>query len=124
MYILCLCSYSIRIGKKLARTAELDKKPELREKWAVAAARQRGGSVVEFDYPVLDAYAIMSSTREETSKTHNWFSLPRRKWEEKWHTYGALIRTGFWRFVHSSQREEECVIFHSVRSNEIDVMTV
>ena len=114
--------YSIRIGKKLARTTELDNKPEEREKWAVAAARQRDGSVSTFAYPVLDAYTSLSSTREETSETHNWFSLPRRKWEEKWHAYGMLIRTGFYRFAHSSQREEECVISHSVRSNEIDFM--
>ena len=115
-------SDSITIGNRLARTAELDKKPELREKWAVAAARQRDESVVQFDYPALDAYTSASATCSETSKTHNWFSIPKRKWEEKWHAYGTFIRAGFFRFVHSSQREEECVIFHTTRSAEIDIM--
>ena len=113
-------SIPLRWAKKIAKTSDLDQKPEHREKWAVAAARRRDGSVAGFDYPALDAYAAMSSTCAETSMTHNWFGIPRRKWEAERRTYEIIVRTGFVRFAHISKKEEECAISHSVRPNEID----
>ena len=51
---------------------ELDKKPDVREEWAKAAAKKREAgekSLVKFQYPDLDCYSSFFAEHAESSKT-------------------------------------------------------
>ena len=71
---------------------------ELTEHWVRSSNHCRDAPedlLRNFDYPLLKCFTEAFTEAGVADESHNWFSIPKRKWVEKYHTYGLLIKEGY-----------------------------
>ena len=103
---------------------ELGLKPDMKERWALAAQKKRLSTdkMTRSDYPDLDCYSTFFSENAEASKTVNWYTIPEDEWDD-WKHLGALIRSNFLRPVYTKKNAlAPCVIFHSLHKDKIGLV--